>query len=166
MSGPNVAQDDSGRQILPSLNLKAFREWAAILSIGAVVVHALDAQGHLTEWWGFAAYFVTAAAFQFFYGFGLLLRPWAYDGTGGLRENPDRHGRPYYILGLVLSGSIVVLYIITRTTGMPFLGKGAGIQPVTVLGLLPIVENVPLIYCLEELLRRTRHQPAPALQAH
>ena len=162
MSGPNEAQHDSEKQILPGANVKSFRVWAAALSIGAVVAHAIDAQEHLTEWWGFAAYFITVAAFQFFYGFGLLVRPWAYDDSGGMRENPDRHGRPYYVLGLVLSASIVLLYIVTRTTGMPFLGKGAGVEPVTVLGLVPIVENIPLIFCLEELLRRTGRQPEPA----
>lgn len=166
MSRPTEAKYDSEKKTFPGSNVKTLRQWAAVLSIGTVVVHALDAQGHLTEWWGFAAYFITVAAFQFFYGFGLILRPWAYDDTGGLRENADRHGRPYYILGLALSGSIVLLYIMTRTTGMPFLGKGAGVQPVTILGLLPIVENLPLIYCLEELLRRTRNQPAPAVHAH
>ncbi len=159
MSAPSETQGDSEKKMLPGPNVKTFREWAAILSIAAVVAHAIDAQEHLTEWWGFAAYFVTAAAFQFFYGFGLLIRPWAYDDSGAVRENPDGHGRPYYVLGLVLSASIVLLYIVTRTTGMPFLGKGAVAEPVTFLGLVPIVENVPLIFCLEELLRRTRRQP-------
>jgi len=134
---------------------KKLLRWAAILSIGALLGHGIDASDHLTEWWGFSAYFVTAGAFQFFYGFGLLLQPWRYDDTGGVRADADRYGRPYYVLGLVLTASIVVLYVITRTTGIPFFGPEAGAERVTILSLVPIALDLPLIYCLIELLRRT-----------
>jgi hypothetical protein len=137
-------------------NNKRLLRWAAILSICALVGHAVDAPDHLSEWWGFSAYFVTAGAFQFFYGFGLFLQPWKYDETGGLRKSPDRYGRPYYILGLALTLSIVVLYIITRTTGLPFFGPQAAAERVTPLSLVPIAIDLPLIYCLSSLLYRTR----------
>jgi hypothetical protein len=136
-------------------NVKRLIRWTAILSIGAVVCHAIDTPDHLKEWWGFSAFFVTVAAFQFFYGFGLLLQPWKYDDAGNLREDAERRGRPYYVLGLVLSISIVVMYIITRTTGMPFFGQAAKAESVSVLSLVPFAENLPLIYCLVQLLRRT-----------
>ena len=48
------------------------------------------------------------------------------------RSDADRHGQPYYILGLVLTASIVVLYVITRTSGMPFFGpelEVSGVAP-------------------------------------
>jgi peptidoglycan/LPS O-acetylase OafA/YrhL len=125
--------------------------WAAGLSIGALVAHAIDAPDHITEWWGYAAFFVTAGAFQFFYGFGLLLQPWRYDDAGDERSDGERHGRPYYMLGLILTASIIVIYIVTRTTGMPFFGPGAAAEVVTPLNLLPIIEDVPLVYCLARL---------------
>ena len=129
---------------------------AAILSICALLAHSIDAPDHLTEWWGFAAFSVTAGAFQFFYGFLLLLRPWEYDEIGGVRANPDRYGLPSYILGLVLASSVVVLFVVTRTVGMPFLGPAAGVERVTLLSLVPIALDLPVIYCLGEALFRTR----------
>lgn len=156
MAGQSAkAEGGSEQQSASMRNSQRLLRWSAILSICALLGHAIDAPDHLTEWWGFSAYFVTAGAFQFFYGFGLLLRPWAYDDTGGPRSDPDRFGRPYYVLGLVLTASIVILYLITRTTGMPFFGPQARAERVTVLSLVPIAVDVPLIYCLAELLRRT-----------
>ena len=70
-------------------NIRSLIRWSMILSLGAIVGHAIDAPEHLTEWVGYSAYFVTAGAFQFFYGFGLLIQPWRYDDTGGLRDNAD-----------------------------------------------------------------------------
>jgi hypothetical protein len=139
-------------------NNKRLLRWAAILAIGALVGHAVDTPDHLNEWWGYSAYFVTAGAFQFFYGFGLLLQPWRYDESGGLRTDADRYGRPYYILGLALTASIILLYIITRTTGMPFFGPQAAAERVTALSLVPIAIDLPLVYCLAALLYRTRRQ--------
>ncbi len=132
--------------------------WAAILAIASLLAHAVDAPDHLKEWWGYSTYFVVAGAFQFFYGFGLILKPWRYDENGALREDGDQHGRSFYMLGLVLSVSVVLLYIVTRTTGLPL--PGAGVEKVTVLSLVPIIENLPLIYCLEELWRLTRAKEA------
>lgn len=156
MTGPPTGVQGNAEGETPTIpGVNNLLRWAAILSIGALLCHAIDAPDHLTEWWGFSAYFVTAGAFQFFYGFALLLKPWRYDDTGGLRDEADRFGRLYYVLGLVLTASIVVLYVITRTTGMPFLGPDAGAERVTILSLLPIAEDIPLMYCLAALLRRT-----------
>ena len=136
--------------------VKKYIRWAAVLSITALIGHAMDVKDHLIEWWGYSAYFVTAGAFQFFYGFGLLLQPWRYDDSGKLRENPDRFGRTYFLLGLILTLSIVVLYLITRTSGIPFLGKQAASESVTALSLAPIIIDIPLIFCLVKLLLLTR----------
>jgi hypothetical protein len=121
--------------------------WAAGLSIFALVTHAIDAPDHLAEWWGYGTFFVIVAAFQFFFGFFLLVQPWRYDNEGNLRANAERYGRSYFILGAVLAFSIILLYAVTRTTGMPFLSPEALIEPVTPLSLLPVIESVPLFYC-------------------
>ena len=139
---------------------KHLLHWAAFLSLFAIIAHGIDAPDHITEWWGYSAYFVTAGAFQFFYGFGLFIQPWRYDDTGGEIVDGERYGRPYYMLGLILTVSIVILYIITRTTGMPFFGPEAGREQLTILSLVPIVVDLPLLYCLGALLYRTR--PAKA----
>jgi hypothetical protein len=131
--------------------------WTAILSILALVAHAIDAPDHLTEWWGYGAFFVVIAAFQFFYGAALFLRPWRYDDSGNVRSNADRYGRPYFILGTALTSLVIIVYIITRTVGMPFFGPDAKVEPVTGLSLVPPLECVALLYFHALLLTRTRN---------
>ena len=129
--------------------------WTAVLSILALVAHAIDARDHLSEWWGYGAFFAIIASFQFFYGMALFLKPWRYAEDGGLRPNADRYGRGYFILGTVLTSAVLIVYIITRTTGMPFFGSGAIVEPTTPLSLLPPLECLPLLYCHIKLLARS-----------
>jgi hypothetical protein len=129
--------------------------WAAGLSMGTVIAHGIDAPDHLREWWGYGTFFIIVAAFQFFYGFSLFLQPWRYDENGGVRADAVVAGRPYFIMGLSLIGASLFMYIISRTTGLPFLGQAAAAEPVTFLSLVPAVEAVPLAYCLVRLLMAT-----------
>lgn len=122
--------------------------------MGATLSHAIDARDHLSEWWGYGTFFVVAAAFQFILGLVLLLRPWQYDEDGKLRTNPEKFARPFYVLGLVLSSSIIILYIVSRTTGLPV--AGAAREAVTPLSLLPMVVEIPLTWCLVILVHRAR----------
>lgn len=137
---------------------KCLLNWVAGLSIGAVVAHAIDTPDHLNEWWGYATFFVVIAAIQFFLGVVLLLRPWQYDESGKPRDEADRYGQSYYKFGILLAASIIVMYIISRTTGLPFLGPDAAPETVTPLSLVPVLENVPSIYCFAVLVRRTRER--------
>lgn len=100
------------------------------LSIFSLIAHAIDAPDHLSEWWVYGTIFVVIAAFQFFLGVSLFLRPWRFDDEGNLRGGAnDRFGRSYYFLGIILSVLIMIFYLITRTTGMPFLGPEAVRDP-------------------------------------
>jgi hypothetical protein len=135
--------------------------WAAGLSIFALVTHAIDAPDHLSEWWGYGTFFVIVASFQFFYGIALFLQPWRYDEEGQIRKNADNYGRPYFILGTVLTASVMLVYIVTRTTGMPFFGPDAVREPVAPLSLLPPLECVPLMYCHVLLIRRSQSHASP-----
>jgi hypothetical protein len=118
----------------------------------------------LNEWWGYGTVFLIGAVFQFFYGIALLIQPWKYDEKGGQRVNPERYGRSYYILGIVLTGILMVVYLITRTTGMPFLGEDAVAEPVTLAGIVPMVANVGLLYFLSQLLRYSRASLQPVMK--
>jgi hypothetical protein len=133
--------------------------WAGGLSIFALVTHAIDAPDHLTEWWGYGAFFVIVAAFQFFYGIALFLRPWRYDSEGSLLPDSEHRGRPYFILGTVLTSLVIVVYIVTHSTGMPFFGPDAVAEPVTPLSLVPVAECVPLLYFHGRLMYRMRAAP-------
>ena len=142
---PPVADDD--RRLI---------RWAAWLSIAALLAHAVDVPDHLREWWGYSTFFVVVGAFQFFYAFLLVFRPWRYDETGGLRNDPRRFGRPYYVLGIGLAVSLLIVYIDSRTVGLPFLGPEAGRQPLTFLGLVPVVQDLALLLVLVKLWRGAR----------
>jgi hypothetical protein len=134
--------------------------WTAILSIFALVAHAIDAPDHINEWWGYGTFFVVVASFQFFYGIVLFLKPWRYDEDGQIRKNADRYGRSYFILGTILTASVIIVYIVTRTTGIPFFGPDAVAERVTPLSLIPPLECLPLMYCHILLIYRTRMESA------
>jgi hypothetical protein len=58
----------------------------------------------------------------------------------------------------------MVVYLITRTTGMPFLGEDAVAEPVTLAGIVPMVANVGLLYFLSQLLRYSRASLQPVMK--
>jgi hypothetical protein len=132
--------------------------WSAILSVLALVAHAVDAPDHLREWWGYGTVFIILAAFQFFYGLALFIQPWKYDEEGNLRLRGEFYGRPYYFLGVILAGFSIVFYIISRTTGLPFLSSEATAEPVTWLSLIALFVNLPLLGLLIIMIRHTSRE--------
>lgn len=78
---------------------------AGALSIGAALVHLLEAPEHFEEWWGFGVFFLTAGLAQGLYS--LML--------------PHLGGRPLFLLaGIAGNLSIVALWLVTRTAGVPY----------------------------------------------
>ncbi len=65
---------------------------------------------HFEEWWGYGAFFLVAAAAQALY-VPLLLR-WP--------------GRTLLLLGIGVNLAIALLYLLTRTVGIPLFGPRAG----------------------------------------
>ena len=82
----------------------------AAFSLLAALIHLLVTPEHFEEWWGYGTFFLIAAVAQGAYGVALLRWP-----------RP-----PLLVLGLGGNLSIVVLYLVTRTVGIPFLGPHAG----------------------------------------
>ncbi len=123
------------------------------LSLAAGISHGLNVGEHLREWWGYGAFFLFAAAAQVFFGLILMVQPWRYDETGGLRKG-DRYARMVYLTGIVASCVFIALYVVTRTVGIPFLGPEAGrVEPLTGLGLATKVLEASLVILLIALLR-------------
>lgn len=151
----NVKDASTAGQSVPSEGARLLH-WCAVLCIGALLAHAIDAPDHLREWWGYSTFFVVVGAFQFFCAFLLLLQPWRYDETGRPRANALPYGRGYFMLGIVLAAAVPVVYLVSRTTGLPFLGPQAAAEPVTPLSLLPVAEDVVLLVLLFRLWRRAR----------
>jgi uncharacterized protein (DUF305 family) len=83
---------------------------AAALSLVAASIHVLAMPEHFREWWGYGVFFLGAAVFQGLYGVVLLRRPWA----------------SFFLLGIVANLAVVVLWLVTRTAGIPFFGPHAG----------------------------------------
>ena len=93
---------------------------AAALSLLAALIHLWVVPEHLEEWWGYGAFFLVCAGAQALFAFALLRRP----------------GRPLLLLGVAGDLSIVILWLVTRTTGVP-LGPHAG--DAEVVGALDLV---------------------------
>nr|MBA3473191.1 hypothetical protein [Rubrobacter sp.] len=83
---------------------------AAALSVIAALMHFWAMLGHFEEWWGYGIFFLAAALAQGLYGLALLRQP----------------GQPLLVLGVGLNLAVVVLYVVTRTAGVPFFGPHAG----------------------------------------
>lgn len=122
--------------------------WAACLSIAAGLLHGLNVQEHLREWWGYGLFFLLAAAGQLMYGIALVVRPWDYDASGGPRDG-SRYARSIYLAGAVATCIFIALYLVTRTVGIPLLGPAAGqTEPVSAIGVVTKLLEGGLVYCL------------------
>jgi hypothetical protein len=83
---------------------------AATLSLLAALIHLWVTPGHFEEWWGYGAFFLVAALAQVLYAPLVLVWPTRIVLLGGIGGNL----------------TIVVLYLLTRTVGIPLFGPGAG----------------------------------------
>ncbi len=137
---------------------------AGALSLAVGVAHGMVVPEYLGEWWGYGFFFLWAALAQIAYGLVLFLRPWAYDDTGGGREDPDAGARPVYRWGAFGNAAIIALYVVTRTAGIPLLGPGAGrAEPVTVLSLTVTLLETALVATLLLMAQRKPVVPADPL---
>ena len=135
MSGPSVlgAPAQSGRS-------KVVLYAAAVFSLLAALIHLWVVPEHFEEWWGYGAFFLVSAVAQGLYGAALLRRP----------------RRPLLLLlGVGGNLSIVVLYLLTRTVGVPFFGPHAGeVEGVGVADLGATAAELALVVALGALLLR------------
>ncbi|MDQ4143016.1 MAG: hypothetical protein M3198_04585 [Actinomycetota bacterium] len=112
----------------------------------AALVHFWVTADHFKEWWGYGAFFLITAGGQAFYAWILLRRP----------------GRRYFLLGIVGNLAIVVLYVLTRTIGVPVFGPHAGeVEGVGTLDLLATGAESTLVVLLAALLLMRRDQLTP-----
>lgn len=87
--------------------------WASLL---AGLAHGGLAPAHFEEWWGYGLFFAAAAAAQALYGLALL--------TDAL---PTPRGRRVVLLaGTAGNALVMLLYVWTRTAGVPLFGPEAG----------------------------------------
>ncbi len=96
-------------------NLRRLRLSAGALAIVAGLIHPWVTPSHFAEWWGYGLFFAVVATIQVTYG-GLWL-------SIGLDAN---RLRLLTALGIVGHVALFVLYLVTRTSGIPFFGPSAG----------------------------------------
>jgi hypothetical protein len=109
-------------------NLRRLRLSVGALSIVAGLIHLWVTPSHFAEWWGYGLFFAVIAALQLAYG-SLWL-------SIGLDANRLRH---LTALGIVGHQALFVLYLVTRTSGIPLFGPNAG--HVEAVGVVDIVSK-------------------------
>ncbi len=112
---------------------------SAALSLLAAAMHLWVVPEHLEEWWGYGAFFLVCALAQGLYALGLLRRP----------------SRPFLLLGVAGNLAVVILWLVTRTTGIPLFGPHAGeTEGVGMLDLACTLAEVCVIVALGALATR------------
>lgn len=126
-----------------SMSEGAARGWrwrAVALSLAAGLVHIFVSPLYFAQWIGYGAFFVTVAALQ---------------GIGAMALVAGPPHRFFYWAGIVGNGGVVLMWVITRTVGIPFFGPAAGeVQPVGVPDLLATLIELALIVHLAVLVTR------------
>jgi hypothetical protein len=83
---------------------------AAALSLLAALIHLRVMPEHFEEWWGYGTFFLVCAVAQVLYVPVMLRWP----------------ARPVLLLGVAGNLAIVILWLVTRTAGIPLFGPHAG----------------------------------------
>jgi hypothetical protein len=117
---------------------------ASALSLLAGLIHLWVTPEHFEEWWGYGAFFLVAAAAQILYVPIVLLLPTRIVLLGGIVGNL----------------AIVVLYLLTRTVGIPVFGAEAGeVERVGFIDLCATTSEVGIAVALgAALLRKTARE--------
>src|SRR5215210_1499392 len=82
----------------------------AAFSLVAALIHLWVMPEHFEEWWGYGTFFLVCALVQVLYVPVLLRWP----------------NRKVLLSGIIGNCAIVLMYVLTRTVGIPFFGPHAG----------------------------------------
>ena len=113
---------------------------AAGFALAAGFSHALAGEEHFTIWWGYGLFFSIVSICQIMGGGALFF--W--------------ESRGLYLTGIIGTGSVVVVYVITRTVGIPFGPQAGVVEGVGVLDAFAKTFEIGLIVCLMLLLARPK----------
>jgi hypothetical protein len=114
----------------PAARSNAVLYAAAALSLLAALIHLRVMPEHFEEWWGYGTFFLVCAVAQGLYA-PILLR-WS--------------GRPILLLGAAGNLAVVILWLVTRTTGIPLFGPHAGdVEEIGALDLTCTLAEVGIV---------------------
>ena len=95
-TGPATAPAAEGSAI-------GIQQWVALASVLAGGIHLAVTPEHLEEWWVFGAFFIVVGCFQLAFAAFVLRRPtW-----------------PVALAGIVVNLGVVLVYVMSRTSGLP-----------------------------------------------
>ena len=130
---------------------------AAWLSLAAGAVHAMAGPDHLAEWWAYGLFFFGSAAFQAAYGLLLLTR--GIEGWGGWMAVRSK----VYALGIVSTLLIILLWVVSRTVGVPVGPEANEPEGIGPLDLTSKAVEVALVLALARLWwLASRDAPGPS----
>lgn len=119
-----------------SLNVDAAVYAGTALLMAAGLVHLWMMPGHFSEWWGYGAFYLAVALIQGLFGIALLRWP----------------GQRLAFFGVWVNLGIVLVYLISRTSGLP-VGPHAGVVvEAGVLDMIATASEVGVIILLVGLL--------------
>lgn len=121
------------------------RTVAGLFSLGAAVIHTVVAGAHFREFWLFGAFFVVVAVLQAAWAAMILIRP----------------SRALLVGGAVLNAAVVVVWGVSRVTGVP-IGPEAGTpEAVGAIDLVATLEEVGAVAAILVLLAVPRSLRRP-----
>lgn len=128
----------------------------AVLSIAAGLVHAVVTPDHFAEWWGYGLFFLFASFAQVAYG-AVPLFARLVEGEPLDRLWPRARVVVYCWLGIAGNVAIILLYVVTRTVGIPLFGPEAGVvEEVRTLDVVSKLLELGVITGLSVLLRASK----------
>lgn len=109
----------------------------AALSVLAALIHFWVVPEHFEEWWGYGVFFIVCAAVEGFYVVPLL-------------HSPNRF---VLLIGMIGNSAIVLLWLFTRTIGIPFFGPEAwDVEGVGVIDVCATLSEAAIVISLGALL--------------
>ncbi|MCA1819300.1 MAG: hypothetical protein LC620_04495 [Halobacteriales archaeon] len=136
-------------------------KWAGVLFVVAAGAHGFLAPEHFAEWWGYGLFFIFASALQAVWGLALLTNA-INPKDSGPRWRRLKTG--FLVLGILGNVTTIVLYVVTRTVGIPLAGPQAGVvEEVAVVDIFTkVVEGATVFLLVAILLRLRASEPVAA----
>lgn len=136
---------------------RAMEKFVGICVLVSGSAHGLVTQEHFQEWWGYGVFFLATAVCLI--GFGLALITDAIDPRY-MPGDVNRVRRLMYAAGVIGNLSILGLYVLSRTAGVPF-GPGSGsVEPVGVIDLVAKTAELLAVLGLVVLFLKTPRRQA------
>jgi len=105
----------------------------ALISLVAASIHVLVTPEHFQEWWGYGVFFLVSAVLQAVFALVVIGRP----------------SRAVLIAGLVGNLAIVAMWVVSRSSGVPFFGPNVGeIEEIGVHDIVATAAEIVLVLLL------------------